>query len=87
MERHEARGNETIEELISSAERGVEVELTRDGRVVARVIPASVPKPAPEPPQSDWRSALQELHAKLPPNWPRTGWTEVLREARDESPI
>lgn len=71
-----------IEELISSAERGVEVELTRDGRVVARVVAVAAPDT-----KSDLRVALDRLHAQLPADLPRTGWSEALRAARDESPV
>ena len=82
MERYDAGERVTVDELISSAESGVEVELTRDGKVVARVVAAA--EATPEKPISEWRIALEKLHASLPPGWPRTGWSEALREARDD---
>lgn len=87
MERYEAGDRVTVEELIASAERGVEVELTRDGMVVARVIPMPEHGSANRGAQGDWLEDLKRLHASLPPDWPRTGWQETLREARDEDPF
>jgi antitoxin (DNA-binding transcriptional repressor) of toxin-antitoxin stability system len=78
MDRHEARDNKVIEELVSSAERGVEVELTRDGRVVARVVPVTEP-----PAHLEWRKELEALHASLPPAVFKIDWQNALQESRE----
>jgi antitoxin (DNA-binding transcriptional repressor) of toxin-antitoxin stability system len=78
MDRHEARDNKVIEELVSSAERGIEVELTRDGRVVARVVPEPAAKVEPE-----WLTALRALHATLPESASKIDWQAALREVRE----
>lgn len=87
MDRYDAGDRVSVEELISSAESGVEVELTRDGKVVARVVPTPPTEPKPHGSVGNLLADFERLHASLPPDWPRAGWIEALREARDESPI
>lgn len=84
MERYEARDNETVEELISIAERGVEVELTRDGRVVARVVPTADAEPTAAQQQAtrDWLDDLKSIRGSLPPEVLKLDWQATLQEVR-----
>ena len=86
MERYDAGDRVTVEELISSAESGLEVELTRDGKVVARVVPAPEPVCVPDASETagDWLADLRKLHASLPPDVRKINWQAALREARDD---
>ena len=86
MDRYDAGDRVSVEELISSAESGVEVELTRDGKVVARVVPApgTELKPTPEQRQAteDWVAALRSVRASLPPEVLKLDWQATLRKVR-----
>ena len=87
MERYEADQRVTVDELISSAESGVEVELTRDGKVVARVVhtpePASEPTAAQRQSTEDWLADLRRFRASLPPEILKLDWQATLREVRE----
>lgn len=87
MERYDAGQRVTIDELISSAETGGEVELTREGKVAARVVLTAGSTHLPPGPKPKWLADLEKLHARLPQSFPRSGWLEALREARDEDPF
>lgn len=91
MDRYDAGDRVSVEELISSAESGVEVELTRDGKVVARVVSTSTsmteaePKPTAEQRQAtaDWLAELRSIRASLPPEVLKLDWQATLREVRE----
>lgn len=84
MERYEADQRVTIDELISSAESGVEVELTRDGKVVARVVPTRASAAlASEQPTGEWLADLRKFRASLPPEVLKLDWQATLREVRE----
>jgi prevent-host-death family protein len=64
-----------LSELVDRVEAGETVEITRRGRIVARVVPASkAPKPI------DW-AALERLRAGLPVQ--KAGAGEFVRRMRD----
>ena len=66
-----------LSELIDRAESGEEVVITRHGRPVARVVPATpVKQPVP-------LERLAELRESLPP-WEGQSSAKLLRELRDE---
>ncbi|MCR4304251.1 MAG: type II toxin-antitoxin system prevent-host-death family antitoxin [Gallionella sp.] len=66
-----------LSELIGRAEGGEEIVITRHGRPVARVIPATpVKQPVP-------LERLAELRKRLPP-WEGKSSAKLLRELRDE---
>jgi antitoxin (DNA-binding transcriptional repressor) of toxin-antitoxin stability system len=91
MERYDAADRVSVEELISSAESGVEVELTRDGKVVARVVPTPTStadaelNPTAEQRQAteNWLAELRKFRATLPPEILKLGWQATLREVRE----
>lgn len=87
MERYDASDRVSVDELISSAESGVAVELTRDGKVVARVVPTLRPAPKPTPEQqqatADWLDELRRFRATLPPEILKLDWQATLREVRE----
>ena len=66
-----------MSELINKVESGEEVVITRHGRPVARVVPATpVKQPVP-------LERLAELRKSLPP-WEGRDSAKLLRELRDE---
>ncbi len=66
-----------LSELINKVEAGEEVVITRHGRPVARVVPASQAKqPVP-------LKRLAELRKSLPP-WEGRNSAKLLRELREE---
>lgn len=72
MERFDVTEGERLSDMVARAERGEPVEITRDGRVVARVTGVG-----------DLRASLEELHRKLPPEVLDLDWRETLDEVRD----
>lgn len=66
-----------LSELINKVEAGEEVVITRHGRPVARVVPAT-PLKQPVP-----LERLAELRKSLPP-WEGKSSAKLLRELRDE---
>jgi prevent-host-death family protein len=64
-----------LPELLGKVEAGETVEITRDGKTVALVVP---PKRALKP--IDWE-ALEQLRARLP--WQEKSAAELIREMRD----
>ena len=85
MDRYDAGDRVSVEELIASAESGVEVELTRDGKVVARVVPTPEERPTPEQQQAtrDWLDDLRRFRASLPPEVFKIDWQAAIREVRE----
>ena len=87
MDRYDAGDRVSVGELISSAESGVEVELTRDGKVVARVVPTPAPELRPTAEQrqatEDWLAELRSIRASLPPEVLKLDWQATLREVRE----
>ncbi len=71
MERFDVTEGERLSDMVARAERGEPVEITRDGRVVARVTGVG-----------DVRAHLEELHRKLPPQILDQDWQETLAEVR-----
>lgn len=66
-----------LSELINKVEAGEEVVITRHGRPVARVVPATpVKQPVP-------LERLAELRKRLPP-WEGGSSAKTLRQLRDE---
>lgn len=82
MERHDVSQGDRFAEMVSAAEAGVDVEITRGGAVVARVVGEVKPGGA------NGRAFLDELAAitkLLPPEILGTGdMTGVVRAMRDE---
>jgi prevent-host-death family protein len=71
-----AQAKARLSELLDKAEAGEEVIITRHGRAVARVVPASRPKrPLPLDDLASFRAAMQSL---------RRPAAKLLRELRDE---
>lgn len=64
-----------LSELVDKVEAGETVEITRRGKIVARVVPV---EPAPRPIDLE---ALDRLRATLP--WQKQGATDLIREMRD----
>ena len=87
MDRYDAGDRVSVGELISSAESGVAVELTRDGKVVARVVsePGTELKPTAEQRRAteDWLADLRSVRASLPPEVLKLDWQATLREVRE----
>lgn len=71
MERFDISEGERLADMVARAERGEAVEITRDGRVVARVTGAG-----------DLRTHLEELHRKLPTEVLGQDWQGTLDEVR-----
>lgn len=65
-----------LSELLDQVEAGEEVVVTRHGRAVARILPASQPK---APPALDDLAAFRATMPRL-----RRASADLLREARDE---
>jgi prevent-host-death family protein len=68
-----------LSQLLQAVEHGEQVEITRRGRVVARIAP---PEP-PSPRLAEGRAAVRaELRASVPPS--KASATALVRELRDE---
>lgn len=78
MDRFDVSEPERFAEMVSAAEAGVEVEITRDGRVVASIRAGNTDGDSP----LDRQEALQALRAAAAPL--RVGdATLLIREMRD----
>lgn len=67
-----------LSHLLNAVEQGEEIEITRRGKVVARLT-----KPETDESRAQERSAVrQRLRDELPPS--RTGSARLIRELRDE---
>ena len=79
MERHEFPVRGEAEEWVAAVERGDEVVLTRDGKVVATVQPTGS-----DLPQAPGIVALLRAREALAPLRSRDAW-RIIREQRDAS--
>lgn len=79
MERFDVSEGERLSDMVARAERGEPVEITRDGRVVARVTGASgtAPKPALS------IEKLRALRARVPAGMKVEDAAALIREMRD----
>lgn len=68
-----------LSELIDKAQAGEAVEITRDGKPVAKVVPTPVTSQAPRKP-IDWE-ALRQLRERMPMQEESAG--EFVRRMRD----
>jgi len=68
--------------VLRRVEAGEEIDVTVNGRVAARLVPAARPVPRSRiVSAADFAARL----AELPPD--RTGWAEELDQSRDDDPI
>ncbi len=70
--------------VVSEAEDGETIELTRHGKAVARLVPAT---PTPQPSKVDYEEAwasLARLRARLPPRGEGPTAVEIVRSIREE---
>ena len=86
MERYDVSEGARLSEMVEAAERGEDVEIVREGAVVARLVYGSAAS-ARAGDQSatgiDW-DALDELHRSLPPDMLGGNAGEEVSRMRDE---
>ena len=75
MERFDISEGDRLAEMVSAAERGETVEITRGGNTVARIVTAS----------DQLVQDLERLHAKLPPVVRAIDWSSAVRQMREDA--
>ena len=81
MERYDVSEGDRFAEMVSAAQAGAEVEITKNGAVVARMLP---PVASPSPGGQAFLARLAELHKKLPPEIMGGDAAAEIRAMRDE---
>jgi antitoxin (DNA-binding transcriptional repressor) of toxin-antitoxin stability system len=72
MERYDIGADDRLASMVASAERGEDVEIVREGRVVARVVNAS------DAAKLQLRAEVTALRASLPPEALKIDWSVDL---------
>lgn len=85
MERFDVSEAERFAEMVGAAQAGAEVEITKDGSVVARVVAAGATGVPAMTPMQDFLSRLARLRQELPPELLGGDATSEIRAMRDEA--
>lgn len=72
MERYDIGADDRLASMVASAERGEDVEIVREGRVVARVVNAL------DAAKLQLRAEVTALRASLPPEALKIDWSTDL---------